>query len=137
MYTRYILVGGLASLGMATLLQGQQVRQGGAPLETARPSVGAPRQVPRTHTSFSVHASPSSQLSPSEAPSQSPGVCGTHAPSGAQRWPSGHCTALPTQTPAVQASPLVHGSPSLHPVPFSLVTGPEQAPVWGWQMPES
>ena len=41
---------------------------------------------------------------------------------------------LPAQTPALQASPVVHGSPSSQAVPFAA-TGLEHAPVAGSQLP--
>ena len=105
----------------------------------ARQTTGTPAtQLPATHASPTVQASPSSHGVASAAAGfeQSP-VDGSHVPAS---WHWSRCaqtTATPgTQPPATHASPTVHASPSSQGV-ASATGAYEQSPVAGSQIPAS
>src|SRR5437667_18610 len=97
-----------------------------------------PVQVPASHVSVRVHASPSSQVAPfGSAGLEHAPVDGLHVPAS-WHWSSAvHATgATGTQVPAWHASPTVQASSSLQAVPFGFA-GFEHAPVAGLHVPGS
>ncbi len=76
-----------------------------------------PAHLPPVHTSLAVQGLPSSQLAPFAM------VAKAHRPvprshvSLVQGLPSVQATAPPVHTPSLQASELVHATPSLHALP--------------------
>lgn len=98
---------------------------------------GAPgAQLPITHASAIVHASPSSQVVPSAlAGVEHVPVARSHAPASWHWSRGGHVTGIiPVQTPPWQVSVCVHASESLHPAP-SIWFGFVQTPVIVSQTP--
>src|SRR5437870_13822335 len=97
----------------------------------------APTQMPASHASVSVQASPSSHGAPLSLAGllQMP-VAGLQAPA-VWHWSAAvHTTGFaPTQMPASHASVSVQASPSSHGAPLSLA-GLLQMPVAGLQGPE-
>jgi hypothetical protein len=78
-------------------------------------TTAVPPQTPAVHTSLVVHASPSLQADPfAFAGFEHTPVCESHVPALWHWSEAVHTTAVPVQTPAEQASDVVHALPSLH-----------------------
>jgi hypothetical protein len=100
-------------------------------------TTAVPAQLPLTpQASVAVQALPSSQLVPTGfAGFEQLPVCGSQTPALWQASLATQTRALPpTHAPDWQASVCVHASPSLQAAPSAL-TGFEQAPVTGSQVP--
>src|SRR5438093_607598 len=97
-----------------------------------------PVQVPASHVSVRVHASPSSQVVPFAFGGLAPApVAGLHGPAPCHWSSAVHATGAPgTQVPAWHASLTVQASSSLHALPLALA-GLEHAPVAGLHVPAS
>ena len=90
---------------------------------------------PLRHVSAPVHLLPSSQALPTGlATGAGQPVAATHAPTVMQALPPEQVTVVPVQTPAWQASLVVHRLLSSQVVPFALATGAGQ-PVAATHVP--
>src|SRR5438552_1278666 len=95
-------------------------------------------QVPASHVSARVHASPSSHVLPfGFAGFEHTPVAGLHVPASWHSSCAAQTTGAPgTQLPLSHTSPTVHASSSVHVLPLALA-GLEHAPVAGLHVPAS